>query len=138
MNKVIKATLVAVGFVCILASCSKDESESINAKPAQRTKPGMSIGVQSDDNPKRIKGKIRSSLTSDPIEGADVYLYDEYGVLIVDAAVTDEFGNWEMDSVFIGDYDLVVAYSGFDDKELEITVPLAGEVYDLGDIYMGE
>jgi hypothetical protein len=139
MNTAIKTTLVVVGFACaVLTSCQKDESESINAKPAKRSEPGINVSVQSDDNPKRIKGKIRSALTSEPIEGADVYLYDEYGALIISGKTSDENGDWEMDSIFIGDYDLIVIASGYNDKELEINVPLEGEFYDLGNIYMCE
>ncbi len=138
MKGLIKATIVAGAFVCIfLTSCSKEESEITQVTKISRSG-GTTLGTTSDDNPKKIKGKIRSTTGSHVIEDADVYLYDETGTTLIAQTVSDANGDFEMDSIFIGDYDLDVHASGYQNADLEITVPLEGEVYDIGNIYMEE
>lgn len=124
----------AIGCI-FLASCKKEETEISKNKPTPVVRTDTK-GVTSDDNPKRIKGKIKSALTSEPVEAAEVYLYDEYGVVLLDYTLSNDTGGFFFEDVYIGDYDLEVLADGYDEKLEEITVPLAGEEYNVGDIYL--
>ncbi|WP_281692858.1 Cna B-type domain-containing protein, partial [Agathobaculum desmolans] len=63
--------------------------------------------------------------TTDPVEGADVYLYTAEENAQVGMATTDAKGHWSMEGIGAGDYIAVFSYAGNASRVLHLTISKA-------------
>lgn len=72
------------------------------------------LGTQElDPSPGSISGTVTDVDTTDPIEGATVTLYDDGGTTVLDSATTDAGGDYTLDGITPGTYDLKFSAAGY-------------------------
>lgn len=72
-----------------------------------------------------VSGKVTDNVTSQPVVGAKIYYSDQY------RAISDFDGNYTIQGVPFGDYNVVVAMLSFDTLKFNVSVNSEKFVYDI-------
>jgi len=83
-----------------------------------------------------IKGVIRDSITSQPIEFATVAVYTSNDQSLIDGAITGEMGDFRIAKLEDGNYDLEITFIGYKTKRLKNIFINGGDTRDLNDVFI--
>ncbi|GJM33062.1 MAG: TonB-dependent receptor [Saprospiraceae bacterium] len=85
----------------------------------------------------KISGSLLDSVSQQPIEFATVVLVDTKTNKEVDGSITDDKGEFKLQNVKNGDYQLVFSFIGYNNKTLnEVSTTLEKPDLDLGPVFM--
>ncbi len=88
-----------------------------------------------DDRKGKIRGVILDKATSQPMEFANVAIYNEADSSLITGTITDEQGKFEITGVIYGDYYLEANFMGFDKSTIpDIELNSENKAYDVGTI----
>ncbi len=91
------------------------------------------------DNPDKkgvIKGVIRDSLTSQPVEFATVAIYKSNDHTLIDGAITGAMGDFKISKLEDGNYDIEITFIGYKPKRLKNIFISGNNDVDLNDIFI--
>ena len=71
-----------------------------------------------DDKTGKIKGKIIDNNTTQPLEFANIALFDKVDSTLISGTISSENGEFEMQGINFGQYYLVANYIGFNKSEV--------------------
>jgi hypothetical protein len=78
-----------------------------------------------------VQGRIKDSITNNPLEYATVRLFDTTKSIAHYGAVTNDKGVFTIQHVTLKEYVIIITYIGYEKKELTIYPPLNKEVYKI-------
>ena len=91
--------------------------------------------IDDDDKPGVVKGVIVDEETSQPMEYANVAVYDKQDSTLVSGGITDEKGKFEITGMTYGEYYLEANFIGFVKKEIpDIDLNKNNPLFDSGEI----
>ena len=98
-------------------------------------KPDEKPSFADDDKPGVIKGVIVDEKTDQPMEYANVAVYDQQDSTLVSGGITDSEGEFEITGMSYGDYYLQANFIGFIKKEIpDIELSKNNPLFDSGKI----
>lgn len=83
-----------------------------------------------------IKGVVRDSISSQPIEFATVAVYNTNDHTLVDGAITGQLGDFRIAKLDNGNYELEISFIGYKTKRLKNIYISGGETKELDAIYI--
>ncbi|HPF50329.1 MAG TPA: TonB-dependent receptor [Draconibacterium sp.] len=88
-----------------------------------------------DDRKGKISGVILDEATSQPMEFANVAVYNEQDSTLITGTITDVHGKFEIDGVNYGDYFVEANFMGFEKRTIaDVELNSDNKNYDLGTI----
>ncbi len=91
--------------------------------------------IDDDDKPGVIKGVIVDEETDQPMEYANVAVYDQQDSILISGGITDEQGEFEITGMTYGEYYLEANFIGFVKKEItDIELDKNNPLFDSGKI----
>lgn len=100
---------------------------------------GLTLVTAAQNQPKgnaRITGIVIDSLTSKPVEFANVALVNPATGVPLDGTVCDEKGEFSITKVALGEYRVVVTFIGFQNRTFPISIEERKDEIDLGRIIL--
>jgi outer membrane cobalamin receptor len=88
------------------------------------------------DNKGVIKGVIRDSITSQPVEFATVAVYKSNDQTLIDGAITGAMGDFKISKLEDGNYDMEITFIGYKTKHLKNIFISGNNAIDLNDIFI--
>lgn len=96
----------------------------------------LTLFADSPDKKGVIKGVIRDSITSKPIEFATVAIFKSNDQTLIDGAITGEMGDFKISKLEDGNYELEVSFIGYKTKRLKNIYINGTNAIDLNDIFI--
>jgi len=95
-----------------------------------------SLFADTPDKKGIIKGVIRDSITSQPVEFATIAVYKSNDQTLIDGAITGEMGEFKITKLENGNYDLEITFIGYKTKRLKNIFINGKSTLEINDVFI--